>query len=166
MGTISCVLYVTSVTFVGRRKVSCLDIPPFVDPACRQRTQSFLPVCTAFFHQLFEHFWRNIFPEKEIELFDKLVIPAVERFHLLIISMNKVFLWVGRVKELQKKRKTVVFRKRISVKTAVFSVFMSVKRVDKKRRRQNLSAVGACRKRQGVVRYSYNINKELFDSFF
>jgi hypothetical protein len=38
------------------------------------------------------------------------------------------------LKENFEKRKTVVFRKRISAKTAVFSVFKSVKRVDKKRR--------------------------------
>ena len=119
-GAVSCVLYVTSVTFFGGRKVPCLDIPPFVAPACRQRTQSFLPVCTAFFHQLFEHFWRNIFPEKEIELFDKLVIPAVERFHLLIISMNKVFLWVGRVKELQKKEKRWYFASGLARKPPFF----------------------------------------------
>ena len=38
------------------------------------------------------------------------------------------------LKENLEKKKTVVFRKRISAKTAVFSVFKSVKRVDKKRR--------------------------------
>jgi hypothetical protein len=50
------------------------------------------------------------------------------------------------LKENFEKRKTVVFRKRISAKTAVFSVFKSVKSVEKKRRHQNLSAAGALAK--------------------
>ena len=38
------------------------------------------------------------------------------------------------LKSITEKRKTAEFRKRISAKTAAFSVFKSVKRVDKKRR--------------------------------
>ena len=60
------------------------------------------------------------------------------------------------LKENLEKRKTVVFRKRISAKTTVFSVFKSVNLVEKKRRHQNLSAAGARSYSQGVVLYSYS----------
>ena len=69
------------------------------------------------------------------------------------------------LKEKLEKKKTVVFRKRISAKTAVFSVFKSVKRVDKKRRHQNLSAAGARSYSQGVVSYSYNIGEGFLEVF-
>ena len=58
------------------------------------------------------------------------------------------------LKGITEKRKTAEFRKRISAKTAVFSVFKSVKRVDKKRRHQNLSAVGA-RSYSHIVKVSF-----------
>jgi hypothetical protein len=48
--------------------------------------------------------------------------------HFVVQSLRKS------LKENPEKRKTVVFRKRISAKIAVFSAFKSVKRVDKKRR--------------------------------
>ena len=61
------------------------------------------------------------------------------------------------LKEDLEKKKTVVFRKRVSAKTTVFSVFKSVNLVSKSddtltaRRRR-------ARKSQGVVLCSYNIN--------
>jgi hypothetical protein len=50
------------------------------------------------------------------------------------------------LKELLKKRKTAVFRKRVSAKTAVFSVFKSVNLVGKSDDTQDLSAAGALAK--------------------
>ena len=63
------------------------------------------------------------------------------------------------LKENSEKKKTVVFRKRISAKTTVFSVFKSVNLVEKKRRHQNLSAAGALAKVK-VSCYARKINQK------
>ena len=81
-GTVSCVLYGTSVTFFGGRKVPCLDIPLSVAPSTCEKDVVFFQCVPPFIHQLFECFGWNIFPRKRIELFGKFGIPAVERLQL------------------------------------------------------------------------------------
>ena len=62
------------------------------------------------------------------------------------------------LKENPEKKKTVVFRKRISAKTAVFSVFKSVNLVGKSDDTQDLSAAGA-------VKVSFNTRSLFYDYF-
>ena len=52
----------------------------------------------------------------------------VRRWYVAYFSVQN---FAKTLKENLEKKKTVVFRKRISAKTAVFSVFKSVKSVDK-----------------------------------
>ena len=62
-GMISCVLYVTSVTFFGGRKVACPDIPFSVTPSARKKT-SFSSSVYRLIHHLFECFLLKRFSRK------------------------------------------------------------------------------------------------------
>jgi hypothetical protein len=62
-GMISCVLYVTSVTFFGGRKVACPDIPFSVTPSARKKT-SFSSSVYRLVHHLFECFLLKRFSRK------------------------------------------------------------------------------------------------------
>ena len=54
--TVFCVLYGTSVTFVGRRKVPCLDVSFSVAPSARKKDIVFFQCVPPFVHYLFECF--------------------------------------------------------------------------------------------------------------
>ena len=54
--TVFCVLYGTSVTFVSRRKVPCLDIPLSVAPSACKKDIVFFQCVPPFVHYLFECF--------------------------------------------------------------------------------------------------------------
>ena len=62
-GMISYVLYVTSVTFFGGRKVACPDIPFSVTPSARKKT-SFSSSVYRLIHHLFECFLLKRFSRK------------------------------------------------------------------------------------------------------
>ena len=71
-GTVSCVLYGTSVTFFGKRRVPCLDIPLSVAPSAGKKDIVFFQCVPPFVHHLFTNaFWQN---KKDLQHKRKIVL--------------------------------------------------------------------------------------------